>query len=50
MLLIEPLKSIWEDTCLISIKEKLNNQEIKNIFGNEFMELVGYANNVFFET
>jgi hypothetical protein len=50
MFLLEPLKSIWEGTCLISIKEKLNNQEIKNIFGNGFMELVGYANNVFFET
>lgn len=43
MLIIGPLQSIWEGSCLVSGKEILPSGNVKTLEGVGFIELVGYA-------
>ncbi|MDK2821253.1 MAG: hypothetical protein PWP31_1218 [Clostridia bacterium] len=46
MPIIGPLQAIWEGACLILGIEKTLDGQKKLISGKEFMELVGYANDI----
>lgn len=50
MSILGPLQAIWEGACFVSVNERFENKEIRQIHGKGFMELVGYANYISLKT